>query len=371
MIWMPILLFIFEMSAFAFDYPYTIRSPEGLLMGDAYTGVNADEFTMFYNPATLGRHKKDFTFYPFNPQLSGTNVLNDVQRLKEFQDGQIDASEVLMDYPIHASAGIAPGFKLFNVGVSFFASENYDLLLRNPAHPMLDIDLHSDKGIILGTAIPLGKSRLNRQSQSGSQTSLGVSYKYVERTGVRETVALLSPEIAEALSKDGLKYILDSIDRVKSMGHGFDAGFEHVVKKGSSQFVMGLSALNIGGIEFKEESHPEEIQVSDVRSQMNLGLAYGQNFNFFHYILSADVRGLNEETDFGKRLRMGLQFGFPALKFMAGLNSGYYSYGLTLDLFFMKLTTGLYGVEIGTHYKQIESNRFLIYLSLFDFSFDA
>ena len=137
MIWVPIVLLFLKINVFAFDYPYTIRSPEGLLMGDAYTAVNADEFTMFYNPATLARHKKDFSLFPFNPQLSGTNVLNDVKRLEEFQDGQIDASEVLMDYPIHASAGIAPGFKLFNVGVSFFASENYDLLLRNPSHPML------------------------------------------------------------------------------------------------------------------------------------------------------------------------------------------------------------------------------------------
>jgi len=371
MIWLGLIIVFFRSNVFAFDYPYTIRSPEALVMGDAYTAVNADEFTMFYNPATLARHKKDFSFYPFNPQLNGTNLLNDAQRFKEFQDGQIDASEVLMDYPVHASAGIAPGFKLFNVGVSFFATESYDLLLRNSSHPMLDIDLHSDKGIIIGTGIPIGKSRLNRQSQSGSQTSLGVSFKYLERTGVRETIALLSPEVAEALSEDGVKDIIDSIDRVKSVGHGFDAGIEHVVRKGSSQFVLGLSALDIGGIEFKESSHPENIQVSDIRDQVNLGIAVGQNFNFFHYILSADVRGLNEETDFGKRLRLGAQIGIPGLKLMGGINSGYYSLGATLDLFFLKLTTGLYGLELGTNYQQIKSSRFVVYLSLFDFSFDA
>ena len=131
MIWLRLIIVFFSSNLFAFDYPYTIRSPEGLVMGDAYTAVNADEFTMFYNPASLGRHKKDFSFYPFNPQLNGTNIFNDVQRFKEFQNGEINASEILMDYPVHASAGIAPGVKLFNIGVSFFASESYDLLLRN------------------------------------------------------------------------------------------------------------------------------------------------------------------------------------------------------------------------------------------------
>jgi hypothetical protein len=56
---------------------------------------------------------------------------------------------------------------------------------------------------------------------------------------------------------------------------------------------------------------------------------------------------------------------------MGGVNSGYYSYGATVDLNFIKLTTGFYDVELGSKYKQIKSKRFVIYMSLFDFSFDA
>jgi hypothetical protein len=56
---------------------------------------------------------------------------------------------------------------------------------------------------------------------------------------------------------------------------------------------------------------------------------------------------------------------------MGGLNSGYYSYGAQLDLAFMKITAGFYDIEMGSRYKQIKSNRFIIYLSLFNFSFDA
>ncbi|MFP5386084.1 MAG: hypothetical protein ACLGHN_08405 [Bacteriovoracia bacterium] len=364
------LLFLFS-EAMAFDYPYTIRSPEGLLMGDAFTAVNDDSFTLFYNPASLGRHKNDFTLNPFNPQFSGPNILDDRDRFENFPTEPVPASRLLMDYPVHASAGIAPGFKLFNIGVSFFASESFDVLLRNRAHPMLDLDIHSDKGLILGVGIPMGTSRISKKSKSGSQTSIGIAAKYIERTGIRDTLALAGPTVVDSLGQDELKDLLKSLGQVKGIGYGFDAGIEHLSRNGNSQFIIGLSALDITGTTFKEQETPEELQVSDIRDQVNLGIAAGQDFKLFHYILSADVRGLNEEMDFGKRLRFGVQLGIPGIKLLAGVNSGYYSYGATLDLAILKVTGGFYDLELGSKYKQTKSKRFIVYVSLFDFSFDA
>ncbi len=358
-------------SSFAFEYPYTFRSPEGLLMGDAYTAVNSDAFTLFYNPASLARHKNDFTLNPMNPQFGGTNVLTDMDRFTDLPTEAADLGDVLMDYPVNFSAGISPGFKLFNFGVSFIASESYNLLLRNQAHPMLDLDLRSDKGILIGFGIPLGPSRINRKSQMGSQTSLGIGAKYLERTGVRDTLALAGPTVLDGIGQGELDKILQTLGKVKGIGYGFDAGIEHISRHGNTQYVIGLSALDITGTDFTEENHPDDLQVADIKDQFNLGFAAGQDYKYFHYIFSADVRGLNEQMDFGKRLRFGAQVGIPGLKVMGGLNSGYYSYGATVDLAFMKLTAGFYGLELGTNYKQTQSDRFVIYLSLFDFSFDA
>lgn len=340
-------------------------------MGDAFTAVNDDDYTLFYNPASLGRHKSDFTLYPFNPQFNGSNILNDMDRFEDFPDEPVAVSEVLMDYPAHASASIAPGFKLFNVGVTFLASESYDVLLRNPSHPMMDLDIHADKGIMVGVGIPLGPSRIGRKTNSGSQTTLGLAVKYLERTGVRDTLAITGPTVVDSLGQDDLEKILQKLGKVKGVGYGFDAGFEHIVRRGNSQVVLGFSALDITGTDFKEEKTEDNLQVSDIRDQLNLGIAAGQDFKLFHYILSADVRSLNEEMDFGKRLRLGAEIGVPGLSLMAGMNSGYYSYGASVDLAFMKLTAGFYDMELGSKYKQIKSRRFLIYLSLFDFSFDA
>lgn len=358
-------------SAYAFEYPYTMRSPKALLMGDAFTAVNDDAYTLFYNPASLGRHKSDLTLHPFPGHFSGTNILGDTDRFEDFPETAVGASEVLMDYPVHASAGVAPGFKLFNFGLSVIANQSVDALLRNKSNPVLDLDVRADKGLVMGVGIPLGTNRIARKSNSGSQTSLGVSAKYMERTGVKDTLALVGPTFTGALSQDEVQKVMKSLGEVRGIGWGFDAGLEHVIKNGNSQFIMGLSALDITGTEFEVEKNPNNLKVANTKDQVNLGLAAGQDFTLFHYILSADVRALNEQIDFGQRLRLGAQVGVPGLTLMGGLNSGYYSYGAMLDLAFAKITAGFYDVELGSKYKQTKSRRFIIYLSLFDFSFDA
>src|SRR6478736_4351340 len=93
---LPLILLAFD--SFAFDYPYTMRSPKAVLMGDAFTAVNDDDFTLFYNPASLGRHRRDLTLTPFNPSMNATNILGDMNRFKNFPNEPVGASDVLMDY---------------------------------------------------------------------------------------------------------------------------------------------------------------------------------------------------------------------------------------------------------------------------------
>jgi hypothetical protein len=360
-----------SLHAEAFQYPYLMRSPTGLLMGDAFTAVNDDEYTLFYNPASLARHKHDLTLYPFSGHVSGTNVLHDLDRFKDFPKDPVGAADVLMDYPAHASAGIAPGFKFFNVGVTFIANESFDALLRNKTHPMLDLDLRSDRGVIAGVGFPIGPHRLGKKGGAGMQTSLGVSAKFIKRKGVYDTLALTGPTVADSLGRDELDQVLRGLGQVEGQAWGFDAGLEHVIRRGNSQIAFGLTAMDITTTNFEVEKNDHNLRVANIDDQVNFGVAAGQDLTLFHYILSADVRALNEEMDFGRRLRLGAQVGIPGITLMGGMNSGYYSYGATLDLAFLKLTGGFYDVELGSKYKQTKSKRFILYLSLFDFSFDA
>jgi hypothetical protein len=340
-------------------------------MGDAFTAVSDDSFTLFYNPAALGRNRSDFYFSPLNVTASGTNILGDLDKFNDFPSEPVDVADLILNYPVHASVGTAPGFKLFNFGVSFIVNDSYDLILRNQIHPMLELDLRSDRGVVFGGSYPIGTHRLNKKSKTGHQTSIGLGAKYIERTGVNDSLSLTGPTVLEAITQDEVSEIVNSLGKVKGRGWGFDAGIEHVSRTGPLQFVFGLAALDVTGTEFKVEENEHDLKVSNLRDQINLGASASMDWKLFNFGASADVRSLNEQIDFGKRLRLGAHAGIPGFKVMAGVNSGYYSYGFSLDLFLLELTAGFYDVELGSNYKQTKSKRFLLYLSLFDFSFDS
>lgn len=366
-----LILVLFSMKAWSYQAPVGIRSPRGLLMGDAWTAVNNDDFTLFYNPASLGRHSRDFTFYPFNPSIGGTNPLGDMDRFENIPDTPEGISDVMMNYPVNIATNIVPGFKLFNFGFSFIASEQADLLLRNKIHPTLDVDYRSDRGFVTGFAIPLGTGRLNSRSVFGEQTTLGIGAKYIKRRGIYDTFALTGTDILDSIENaNDFNDILNQLGMSRGDSWGFDAGIEHTVRKGSNQFVVGLAALDILNTEFSVSK--ESIgKVAPNKNQVNLGGAWMHRSALFRGTFSVDIRGLTDQMEFMERVRAGIELGIPGISFLAGFNAGYYSYGVALDVGVMKLTAGFYGVEAGGGYRRIESKRFILYLSLFDFSFDA
>jgi hypothetical protein len=117
--------FILLMSAnvFALEDINLARSPRALLMGDAYTAIADDEFTLFYNPAILARHS-GFTFTPLNINIGVTNALADMDRFEgDIPTDPSGMASQFMDYPIYLGAGWTPGFKFGQFGLSAFVSD--------------------------------------------------------------------------------------------------------------------------------------------------------------------------------------------------------------------------------------------------------
>jgi hypothetical protein len=371
--WSWVIFFLLTiLKVHAYEAPLGIRSARGLLMGDAYTAVNNDDFTLFYNPASLARHKRDFSLYPFNPTITVNNILSDIDQFEDLPDTPNGMASEFMNYPIHIGTNVVPGFRLFDFGFSFIANEQVDLLLQNRIHPVLDIDYRSDRGFVAGYALKLGPRRISNKSQNGQQTSLGFSTKYIERKGLYGSYSLTGTDIIDAIDDDAdFEETIQSLGMVRGQGWGFDAGLEHMIKNGPHQTVVGIAAMDITGTQFKEEETENNSQVADQTTQVNLGAAYTFDIKYFDFTLSSDIRNLTQEMDFRERLRFGVSVGIPGMRFFAGINSGYYSYGAEINLLFMKITGGFFGVEAGNGYQRIKSDRAVIYVSLFDFSFDA
>lgn len=362
------LLFL-TLSSFAAEERVLGRSPRGLLMGDAYTSLADDEFTLFYNPAILARHK-GFSFSPLNPTVSAVNILKDQDRFSDLGDDPADFSDAALGFPVHLGVNFAPGFKMGGFGLTALVNTQTNFNLQNKVNPTLNIDHRYDKGFIAGYAHALSGSYTS--GGSGNHLALGISAKYIDRESLYGSYYLFGTSLLDALSAGELDDVLNALGRVNGKGWGFDVGLDYVNSTGSSTFTAGLAFLDVYTNIITEENE-QDLDVQEQPMQVNFGTAYQLKVGGgFDLTISADIRQLSQQMELARRLNLGLELGLsPMLSIMAGLNAvDNYSYGIKFDTGLIKAYAGFYGVEIGEKLGQEESDRFLVYLSLFHFNFD-
>jgi hypothetical protein len=368
-----LLLFTFILfygETFAREQTYLARSPRALLMGDAYTAIADDAYTLYYNPALLARHE-NFSFVPLNPQITVTNALSDTDRFTDLGDTPTAFADAAMDYPIHMGLNMAPGLKMGKFGITAILNYQTNLMLQNQITPMLDVDHRFDKGFIAGFAMPLSGSFSSKSG--GEHFAIGASLKYLQREGIEGTFNLTSTSLMDALSAGEVSDVLGALGQVKGSGWGVDLGADWAKTSGSSTLMASLAILDPYTI-LHTESNPNDYEVQDQPMQVNLGVGWKLDFGpALDVTVSADLRNIHQQkvgSEYQRDFKFGIDVGTPVLRVLAGMNSGQYTYGIQTNLGIIDMFLGLYDVEIGERLGQQRSSRALIYFSLFDFTFD-
>lgn len=360
------------------EFSYLGRSPEGLLMGDAYTAVADDENTLFYNPAALGRHQ-GVTIVPLNPTIGVTDVLDKNLSLGEFELG-LDSrfknfpkepeaiADRILGIPLYLQLGASPVIKMQHFGINFFANSKTSMQLENAIHPTLDVDYRLDRGVTLGYAFTMGKGK---KGTSGSQTSLGVGLKTMNRQGLDGKFDLTGTQLLTIVeNSDSYKTIRRNLGYSKGSGVGFDIGAEQTFYMGNSMLNFGTSLLDIGDTSFSKSEGIGEIPDQDM--SLNFGTAYSQDFKIFDYTLAMDYsNAIDASTAAMSKLKLGARARFPFVNVYWGWNAGYISWGLGLDIFLFKINVGFYGVELGPAYKQKEGKRAVFSINLLNIELDS
>lgn len=358
-------LYLICTAAYASTSRILSQSPRALLMGDAYTSLADDEFTLFYNPAILGRHK-GFSFWPINPLISVSNPLS--QEFSDVQDTGSGASEMadaLLGKNIHLRLGATPGFKMGRFALSAILTNETNFVLHNRVTPMLDLDYRYDKGFVAGFGSPVSRF-------AQGELNLGASVKYLQRESLYGVYHLTSPSLINALDAGDFSQIMKELGTVEGSGWGVDLGLDYIQRQGPSFFSVGLSALDVYTL-LHTNSNPYKREVQSQAMQVNLGSSLGFDFGAgMKVVFSGDIRRLESQMDLMRRFRLGTEVAFtPILSVMGGWNAGLYSYGLKLNTGMLKLYTGFFNEDVGAKMGEERSERFLIYLSLFDFKFDG
>ncbi len=366
-----IFILIFCASLEAGEFRYLMRSPRGLLMGDAFTAAADDNYTLFYNPAALGQND-ELQIYPLNGNFGLTNILDDMDRFENFPTGATAIASRVMDYPLYTNLGTTPGLKIGGFGISLFANSTASVALRNQTHPFLDIDYRYDRGFIMGYAHSFGSGgkRVKGRLTAGQRLSIGASFKHITREGMDESFSFFGPELLNAVNgAEGYSEIRRRLGYSIGKGYGFDAGAEYGLAFSNVHVTTGFSVLDIGDTRFKRTEGFKKLPRQ--KMAMNWGAAFRQDFLLFDYSLTMDVHPINvEHIDNMSKLHFGAEVGLPLLRFYGGINGGYLSYGGKIRLWPVSITAGFYGVEVGSRYKDQKSSRAIFMIELFDIDVD-
>lgn len=368
-----LLLIFLSFKVSAQEVRYLNRSPKALLMGDAFTSLADDTYTLFYNPAGLA-NSRAVEVSLLNPSFGVTNALDELDRFDNFPNNDVSAiNERLQGLPVYAQTGISPGIKMGGFfGVNFLANSTTSLILRNKTHPEIDIDYRYDRGFVMGGAYTFGRAPTRRWKggASGSYTTIGFGFKYLNREGVDSTYDLfgtkLLSDIANGIADtDDIK---EAFGYSKGKAYGYDFGILHSEVIGRSKFNAALSVMDIGDTRFDIEQGKAPIPEQEM--MVNLGTSWEQDFGLFDTTFAFDLHPLNSGMDFGRKIHLGMKLGLPFVDLMAGLNAGRLSYGAALNIWPIRLMAGFYEVELGAEYKQEAGKRAVLYLGLFETSFD-
>jgi len=353
------------------EFRYLIRNPRALLMGDAHTAIADDNYTLFYNPAALGKND-ELQIYPLNGVIGFSNILDDLDRFQNFPTEATGIAARVMELPLYTNLGTVPGLKIGGFGFNLYANSSASIVLRNQTHPILDIDYRYDRGFVMGYAYSIGTGgkRIKGMITPGQRISIGASVKHITREGMDESFSFFGPELLNAVADaEDYSTIRRRLGYSIGKGYGFDIGAEYGWSVANSSFTAAFSVLDVGDTRFRRSEGFKKLPRQ--KMAMNAGIAWQQKWMFFDYSLAVDMHPINYESiDNMTKLHLGAEVGFPLFRLYTGWNGGYLSYGGRLRFWPISISAGFYGVELGPGYNKQKGSRGLLYLELFDIDVD-
>jgi len=332
-------LFCWTLSAAEYDYLYRGARPMG--MGGAFTAVSDDINALFYNPAGLNKVKKgEGKICILNPDIvlntAAMNVLGKISGAAT--KDPIDALTPFIGQNMHAEVGVGMPYwykKNFAVALMLPNIRNDTNLRRNVAVQAIE-KIVADSGLMFGFAHGFMQERL----------SIGADIKFLVRGAGDTTFDAVQLYTKEAISFRDIG------------GYGFgvdgDIGATYTFNK-VAFFIptVGLSINNVGATKFPTHfgSNPNTLP-EKYRLQRNVSL--GSKFelpsyaHFTKWIFAFDVNNLGFGGSMFKKLHLGteaLLFNFFGLR--GGINQGYFTFGLTLNIPVMQIDFYTYGEELG------------------------
>lgn len=329
-----------------FEYGRPLRS---LGMGGAYIAIPNPEDAPLVNPAALAWVDEiSWEIVNVGVGVNGLEIANTAKNLQGIDSAaDFDAfyGKRVWGKAFGRSSMVIPYF-----GLAAFGELTFDMNLKNPAYPSLDLGFMNDLGINVSGAIPFGP-----------MTALGITAKRITRQGGRKSIGL------GVISEGSGQAILDQFQDY-GLGYGLDLALmaKLPIPLSPSFALVWKDAGDTSFNKTKGTAAPTKIQ-------NNLAFGTGASLDLPGLDLSAafEVRNLMQKnTSLGQKLHFGTEISIPFFDIRAGVSQGYPTYGLGFSFLFLDVEAAYYFTELGAYPGQTPQNRIQASIS-FQLSVDA
>ena len=371
------------------EHAYLYKDSRIMGMGGANVAVGGYSSSVFHNPAGIRNIRQD---HGLEVELLGLTIQGS-EGIKDFAD-DLDTTEtdaemvdVLKKYSgdhfnvnvsNYSSVSYDGNTSAWSVGVLASADANFFVHGNGGANDLLETHSRGYGGLF-------GTYATSFTDVGPGTLDVGITGKYISQTSYEGGLG-----ISELLNEqDDLgTYLQDKYEK-DAKGWGIDLGA--VYKLFPSNYfhpAFGLSIMNIGDMGMDDNYGKQPTTV-------NIGASISPELPFFeHFIFAVDyVDLLNanetrfydftevggvvteatyqdfEETDFVKRLRLGVSAGiFDNSWFLTTLNAGIYqgnyTLGLDLQATLLKFSAATYAEEIGPEAGDLTDRRYMLTLGI-------
>ncbi len=368
------------------EHAYLYKDPRIMGMGGANVAVGGYSTSVFSNPAGLASIKKEHgivvDLLGIGVNVSGENVQNLIDDIDAANTDE-EMTQVLSDYSgdnfhfgIDNYTAISKNSEAFAWSIGLLSAVDANIMVHGNGSDnggFIQSTSRAYGGIVLGVAKPY--------STEIGHLDVGFSVKYISQYSYEGSLT-----VSELLDDNDMEENFRDKYETQSTGIGLDIGVAyHPFKESGWDPVFGLSVLNIGSMDMDDAYGGQPLTV-------NVGVSVTPEVSFLNELVFAvdymDIFNANkirlydystnenevqytdyEESDFMKRLRVGVGVGlfdtmFIATKLNAGLYQGAYTAGLDFQLAILKLNVATYQEQLGTGGVDIPDRRYTAKLAI-------
>ncbi len=311
-------------------------------MGGAYVSVVNDADALFYNPAGLASQTR-FSWTVLDPH-AGANGIADIQKLQRLAGSNsadtTAALQQLIGKRVWIEAGAKSAIVIPGFAIAGFVNSQSGIYVSNPANTTLTLNYFFDYGLAAGGGFELVPGFWK----------FGLSARRMNRTGTSLPIG------AATLASMDMNALQAELKR-RGTGYGADIGSTFTLP-GPSSPSLSIVYRNAGVTTFTHEEGAGAPPPIDPEIVIGGSMKFAGGFA--DITPAIDFRYANRsDIDVGKKIHLGVELSMPLIDIRAGLNQGYYTAGVGLNLGLMRIDAATYGVELGAYPGQFEDRRYV------------